>query len=487
MHDTSSEAWAVDQPWRSFAKPWRLAGFGLFQLWTYLSVLDPALFSSYAVGRSAMPLGVIQAIGITTGMAAMMLAGAFFQTRGKSKKIAPAALLAACGVAGVGSLLMGAAPEGSHGLVGAGAMLGGLGTSVLMFSWGRFWSALDPARMMAHLLASSIFACIAYVPLSLLPAPALTALLCLLPAASGAILLVCADEPSSTRDVPDAQLIYPSLWRVVAALASIAAAYSLIRSFYFQGSTATIGSDQAAVMGTFGVLAVVGGLWCVLGRQGQAVGRLYRTSITVMLLGFISAPALPDQLRGISLGAIMLGYSLFSELVWVMHPHFAVEINGRRFDLFGWNRVLLHLFGLAGTLAGYALLARSEVGDAASSVACMALTALVVLLAVNVMTERDFMQFINPLEVESPRPQNGGAAGRMSVEEACGRLVLRHGLSRREAEVFALLAQGRSLPYIEEQLMISDSTARTHARSIYRKLDVHSRQALLNVVQEEQR
>ena len=60
-----------------------------------------------------------------------------------------------------------------------------------------------------------------------------------------------------------------------------------------------------------------------------------------------------------------------------------------------------------------------------------------------------------------------------------------HCLSARETDVFMLLAQGRSRPYICEALYLSDGTVKTHVSHIYRKFDVHSRQELLDAVQGE--
>lgn len=62
-------------------------------------------------------------------------------------------------------------------------------------------------------------------------------------------------------------------------------------------------------------------------------------------------------------------------------------------------------------------------------------------------------------------------------------LAQRHHLTPRETEVFALLAQGRSIPYIRDELIISRETAATHAKHIYAKLGVHSRQELIDLVQ----
>ena len=57
-------------------------------------------------------------------------------------------------------------------------------------------------------------------------------------------------------------------------------------------------------------------------------------------------------------------------------------------------------------------------------------------------------------------------------------------LTPRETEVFTLLAQGRSIPYIRDELIISRETAATHAKHIYAKLGVHSRQELIDLVQQ---
>lgn len=49
------------------------------------------------------------------------------------------------------------------------------------------------------------------------------------------------------------------------------------------------------------------------------------------------------------------------------------------------------------------------------------------------------------------------------------------GLTEREVEVLALLAEGRNSREVAEELVIAFNTARTHIRNIYSKLDVHNR------------
>ena len=57
-------------------------------------------------------------------------------------------------------------------------------------------------------------------------------------------------------------------------------------------------------------------------------------------------------------------------------------------------------------------------------------------------------------------------------------------LAQRELDVARLLVQGRSKSVIGERLGLSASTVRTHGRHLYAKLDVHSRQQLIDLLEE---
>jgi DNA-binding NarL/FixJ family response regulator len=51
------------------------------------------------------------------------------------------------------------------------------------------------------------------------------------------------------------------------------------------------------------------------------------------------------------------------------------------------------------------------------------------------------------------------------------------GLTTREVEVLALVGQGLTDAEVAERLVVSIRTVHAHLRSIYRRLDVHSRTA----------
>lgn len=69
------------------------------------------------------------------------------------------------------------------------------------------------------------------------------------------------------------------------------------------------------------------------------------------------------------------------------------------------------------------------------------------------------------------------------LDAVCAQLAAQGALSGRETEILQYLARGRSQPYIRDELVLSKNTVATHVKHIYQKLEVHSRQELLDLVE----
>ena len=69
-----------------------------------------------------------------------------------------------------------------------------------------------------------------------------------------------------------------------------------------------------------------------------------------------------------------------------------------------------------------------------------------------------------------------------SIAERCTLLAEEYHLTARESVVLQLLAQGRTRAYIQKELVLSDSTVKTHVSHIYAKLGVRNRQGLMDLV-----
>ena len=69
-------------------------------------------------------------------------------------------------------------------------------------------------------------------------------------------------------------------------------------------------------------------------------------------------------------------------------------------------------------------------------------------------------------------------------QQACNVISSEYHLTARESEVMALLADGNSTKKIAEVLVLSVSSVQTYSKNIYRKLDVHKRQEIIDLVRE---
>lgn len=95
----------------------------------------------------------------------------------------------------------------------------------------------------------------------------------------------------------------------------------------------------------------------------------------------------------------------------------------------------------------------------------------------------------NNNEGDDSSPQAGldmtAESSELPTLSRCEELAQHYNLSRRETEILEYLAKGRSQPYIREELMLSKNTVATHVKHIYQKLNVHSKQELIDLVEGE--
>lgn len=74
--------------------------------------------------------------------------------------------------------------------------------------------------------------------------------------------------------------------------------------------------------------------------------------------------------------------------------------------------------------------------------------------------------------------------GRSAYEQCCTEIGTEYGLTNREQEILSMLARGRNGKFIEDFYTISYNTVKTHVKHIYMKLDVHSQQELIDLVED---
>lgn len=86
-------------------------------------------------------------------------------------------------------------------------------------------------------------------------------------------------------------------------------------------------------------------------------------------------------------------------------------------------------------------------------------------------------------EVEAVSPVSVSAAGVNPLTLRVGQIACDRGLTPRETEIMTLLAQGRNSAFLQEKLVLSRNTIKTHVSNIYAKLGIHSQQELIDLVE----
>lgn len=108
-------------------------------------------------------------------------------------------------------------------------------------------------------------------------------------------------------------------------------------------------------------------------------------------------------------------------------------------------------------------------------------------------TTSPFCTFANQ-EISHPRNDNSPvhtdsspvSSPPLSSNQIVGIIAQEFRLTQREEEVLELLAQGMKASAIAEDLFISTSTAKSHIRNIYAKLDIHTQSELLLLVHQKE-
>lgn len=185
--------------------------------------------------------------------------------------------------------------------------------------------------------------------------------------------------------------------------------------------------------------------------------------------------------------ALMTGVEYFSHILfWAMIVQAIQQLEGSPYRPAGVGMLTYSVFSL---LWISSLEARSELAVCALiAIVC----ALVFIVSVHprLLYEKSASDLassdeLNEYAVEGDHtiPVEANSIGlSLMLARRCALLGQEHGLTKREAEVLNLLAQGRTKTAICQLLTISEGTVRTHTSRIFNKLGINSQQELIAIV-----
>ena len=510
-----------------------VVGAACLWAWGYVANLSTALFPHAYVVAS---IGIEYAYYASQLMLAVLAVALVGLLRRRHPGLSPAVVLAAgvclAGASWTISLLMGmpAGPQGNPGWVGAaviacGVVYGAAGL-VLTVAWGARFS-LRSRSMRQVVLLSFLLGYLIYLAIPVLPSRVSTLIACLLPLASAGLWLLDSwRRHQLTGEVwpqermlgeASAGLVNADIlpWRAMALFSAAALVGNFVTSL-LMGSSYT--GAQTIFPGGFLVCCCITAVALIAVSQGALsldIGLLYRYCLPFSVLGMLLLLVAPDR-SGALAGALVTGASLFLQVLVILKVTESAQQTGASPLLaFSVGQGLVGGVVFLGNAGGRAVSdVMSEIpgmGEAVLPLACaIGVFALFYLL---VLTTDSLARSMAKLEgtkegcgeecagsaaaasVGQPSPQGAAAeaqaastlAGTASASAASAEasrldsFTQALGLTPREAEVCRYLVQGRSLPFIAEQLYVTAGTVKTHAIHIYRKAGVTSKQELISL------
>ena len=362
-------------------------------------------------------------------------------------------------------------PRSADALAVPAVLLGGFGIALVILLWSELYGCLNPFRVALYYSASMIVAALLIYLCRGLLLPWLGAVVLVLPVVS---LAACA---AGFRSLPSGELprAKPSKfsfpWKIVLLMAIYAFAYGLKESSMYQSA-----------FGTLAVAAIV--FVGVIARGGKFdFGVIYRIALPLMVAAFLILPNVGVLGQAASDFCTSASYTAFSILIMLIMANLCYRYGMSAVWLFGIERGVRALFTLFGRQTEQ-LLGAPSFGLAGSDAVVSGLVVILVVAATMILfSEKELssrwgVSFLG---------EDGTAGDRAIVKKQelanrCQELARSYGLSPREEEVLLLLAQRKTVGSIERELFIANGTAKTHIRHIYRKLDIHSRDELSDLL-----
>lgn len=392
------------------------------------------------------------------------------------------------------------------------AMVGtGLGTAFVCLRAGLVTSRLSGTEACVTISSAALLSFLIYFAVKGAPGDISVVLVSLLPFASVFCSFCVPDEVSETDPLEEAisidklpQGFFVRLVLAVCAFALAAGVSKGIGMIVVSGASTPVECIVSLVC----IAGFILGLCLLLRTRNFNVSSLYLPIGLLMAFAMLVTPILgsPDIVQSAIAGVL---YNIFVIVVWCLLVDLAGRTTLTPTRVFGFGRGASAL----GTTVGVVVVMLNQglfSGDSVYYVAYLAVMSVLLVLvftlalstgtierALDVMLAKQEQQAAERLsqraaEEQVPNESTTKAERANTPEEtpgalfdrACTTLASEAKLTVRETEVLALLARGRTIGYVADELVIAQNTAKGYVKNVYAKLGIHSRQELIDAVEE---
>ena len=447
-------------------------GLGFWQTWWTCALCTSTLLPGD--GRTVGPFDPSTLLLLATALG--YLTATLASRRVPSFSHLPRACTAVASGCALGTLAMGAAAGAGTAawtswgaaLFTVGAVVFALANAPLILMWGERWSTLASGAVGRCLYTSYALALAAFFCVDALPQAVRLAVMAALPAVSAVLLHLSQSEPS--REARQADVApAPSFARPLIAVFVLNLVWgaSLPAALLLGDGTAI--SRAGLLLALAGVIALI--VYMTIAKPATEAFSLSQPVGVGLAGGLILLLALPERYAFVGYGLATLGGACLDMLVMLVATDMAFRLRKPAALALGCAMVVSR----AGSLGGRALYASAFAGTPGIAEQVVLWGAFAVVVCVLAVFSQTNLRALYRTEPAIPHTD--------TLEDRCSALAASAGLTPREQEILALLAQGRSAPHIAQVLGLSTGTVKNHISSIYRKVDVGDRQGLLNLLE----
>lgn len=356
----------------------------------------------------------------------------------------------------------------------AGSCLGGAAIGFLKIAWGEMFSRMSLQRGLVDMGLSLVTSTLVFLALFAAPlaAQVCALVLCALPCSwltwEGARRL---GENPTPPPPPGAARTISFSWTLLILPALVGLTFGLMGSVLALRPTTTAGMVGPAVAEfAAGVLLLVASL--LLSRRFGA-SQIYALGLVGTAAGaaLASVSAVPTWLAA---SVNELGFAIFYFFMVVYWGDLARRMNLPVVRTYAFGYLVFQASQIPGHFMGEALTPSTE-----QTLSPLVFLSIVLALFVTVLLVfNDPRSALHQWLAAGEPTENGD-----EIPNACAELAGQYALTPREHEVLGLLARGRTAAYVGHSLGISQGTAKTHIRSIYHKMDIHTQQDLMDLIE----
>lgn len=416
------------------------------------------------------------------------------------------------------------------------AAVTGIGTVLVGLRCGVLYGSLPPRRILIYaalsqLVASFIylltFACPDWAPIEHGPSLASILFFCGLPLAAAALACVRPCKASGAGELGEAALgVETSSAQAVSAPSAssrnatssggvssrlrLPGVYWRFAVFTFFISMLT-SMPRAAVVTTHALATTLEGsnLLMVLrvvmsvavivyairaDARGVGFGKICSLIATVSAIATACVSAFGGLSSALSL-VVYFAANVFEFVMWCLLAFIVVQKRLPAVVVFGTGRGLFMAGCGLGWMLGSTVLPLIDEGTP-TTVLFIAMAGIMLLLALGLFSEKDYERLFSPVSEEElsledlfdlDRRQRELESGpktekRGRFSRAIEAVSQEYALSARESEVLRCLAMGYGSDRIADTMQVKVNTVRAHTHNVYVKLDVHSREELMRLV-----